>query len=147
MISRNPPCYPQIEPTSCQAVNFWQFCLQRSPDRQPRQVNRTTSRERSFNLSKYQYLLVLLVSTLSFQWAKRNACNRQTTVCRRSTPQHNNPGKLSHKSLFHKWEGFDIMTIHIGGILNGNKSMISKSLGVYKESVKKNWFLGRAREA
>ena len=26
----------QIEPTSCQAVMCGQFCLQRSPDRQPR---------------------------------------------------------------------------------------------------------------
>ena len=37
-ISPHPPRYPvaQIEPMSCQAVNCGQFCLQRSPDRQPR---------------------------------------------------------------------------------------------------------------
>ena len=37
-ISPDPPRYPvaQIEPMSCQAVNCGQFCLQRSPDRQPR---------------------------------------------------------------------------------------------------------------
>ena len=48
------------------------------------------------NPSKYRYLLVLLVSALNFQWATRNACNRQTvqtewqtdsttTVCLRSS--------------------------------------------------------------
>ena len=39
-ISPDPPRYPvaQIEPMSCQAVNCGQFCLQRSPDRQPRQL-------------------------------------------------------------------------------------------------------------
>ena len=93
-ISPDPPRYPvaQIEPIVTYELPGSQLWAVLSPEksRSPATASKVSklrhnSRTKALNLkfintnpSKYRYLLVLLVSTLSFQRVTRNACKRQT---------------------------------------------------------------------